>query len=170
MNFRSKPAMTISALGSALLAVGLLTACGNTGAQEPAPSAESSAAQSPSQVLSSTAWETTGAVDQDGNEVPLTDERAANYVGFAYFNEDGSFQMYTLEDEPKMQGEWTVDEAGTARHIVAKDGDGETLFERDSQITELTGEEFTYRVPSEGNDGQYVDIIHTPTDHLEPTK
>ncbi|WP_313812926.1 DUF4822 domain-containing protein [Glutamicibacter sp.] len=171
MNFKSKPAKTITALGSAVLAMSLLAACGSTASEAPASSsaAAESAAQTPSQVLSSTAWETTGAVDQDGNKVELTDDAAKNYVGFAYFNDGGDFQMYTLDDAPKMQGDWTVSEDGKTRHIVAKDGSGKTLFERDSEITELTGDEFTYRTyPEEGNKEVYVDIIHTPTDHAEP--
>ena len=168
--FNSKPAKTITALGSAVLAMSLLAACSTTGTEAPASSspAAESAAQTPSQVLSSTAWETTGAVDQDGKDVALTDDAAKNYVGFAYFNEGGDFQMYTLDDAPKMQGDWTVSEDGKTRHIVAKDDAGKTLFERDSEITKLTGEEFTYRVPSEYDKGEYVDIIHTPTDHAEP--
>lgn len=168
--FNSKPAKTITALGSAVLAMSLLAACSTTGAEAPASSssAAKSAAQTPSQVLSSTAWETTGAVDQDGEKVELTDDAAKNYVGFAYFKDGGSFQMYTLDDAPKMQGDWTVSEDGKTRHIVAKDDVGKTLFERDSEITKLTGEEFTYRVPSEDDKGEYVDIIHTPTDHAQP--
>ena len=168
--FNSKPAKTITALGSAVLAMSLLAACSTTGAEAPASSssAAKSAAQTPSQVLSSTAWETTGAVDQDGEKVELTDDAAKNYVGFAYFKDGGSFQMYTLDDAPKMQGDWTVSEDGKTRHIVAKDDVGKTLFERDSEITKLTGDEFTYRVPSEDDKGEYVDIIHTPTDHAQP--
>ncbi|WP_418907832.1 DUF4822 domain-containing protein [Glutamicibacter endophyticus] len=170
MNFRSKPVKTATALGSALLAAGLLVSCASGVSEQPTTSAEASATQSPSQLLAATAWETTGAVDQDGQEVDLSDERAANFVGYAYFNQDGSFQMYTLDDEPKMQGEWSISEDGATRHIVAKDEDGKVLFERVSHITTLTGEEFTYRVPAEDDPEQFVDIVHTPTDHLEPTK
>ena len=37
--------------------------------------------QTPSQVLSSTPWETTGAKDKNGNSVALTDASVAGYVG-----------------------------------------------------------------------------------------
>ena len=177
MTHRSTFTRTLTAIGSAALAVGLLAACSST----PATTANSSAAatgsaateaaaQTPSQVLSSTAWETTGAVDQDGNKVELGDERAANFVGFAYFKDNGTFTMYTVDDSPKMQGDWSVTPDGKTRHIVAKDDAGKELFQRDSQITTLTGTEFTYRVPSQETEGDYVDIIHTPTTHAEPAK
>ncbi|MFJ2618708.1 DUF4822 domain-containing protein [Glutamicibacter sp. NPDC087344] len=171
MKFTSKPAKTITALGSAVLAMSLLAACGGTTSQAAADSSsvEQPAAQTPSQVLSATAWQTTGAVDQDGNAVELTDDSAKNYVGYAYFKDSGDFTMFTLDDAPKMHGDWTVSADGKTRHITAKDDAGATLFERDSQITELTGDEFTYRTyPEEGNNEVFVDIIHTPTDHAEP--
>lgn len=172
MNIKSKPSKAITAMGSAVLAMGLLAAC-SSGAATEAPASSStpseSVTQNPSQVLSATAWQTTGAVDQDGNNVALTDDTATNYVGYAYFKDGGEFTMYTLDDEPKMHGDWTVSEDGKTRHIVAKDDAGKTLFERESEITALTGDEFTYRsYPEEGNQDLYVDIIHTPTDHEEP--
>lgn len=162
---------------SALVALGALTACstgeadaasgsGTTSSQDAAAADE---AQTPSDVLASTAWETTGATDADGEDVPLDDEDVSTFVGWAYFEADGTFAMYTLDDTPKMQGDWTVDEEGTTRHIVAKDDAGEVQFERDSDIVTLTDEEFTYRVfPEEGNTDVYYDIVHTPTDHAEP--
>ncbi|MFE6968307.1 DUF4822 domain-containing protein [Isoptericola sp. NPDC057653] len=162
---------------SALVALGALTACSTGGADaaagsssvaaEEAPAADE--AQTPSDVLASTAWETTGATDADGEDVALDDEDVSAFVGWAYFDEDGTFAMYDLDDTPKMQGDWTVDEDGTTRHIVAKDDAGEVQFERDSDIVTLTGEEFTYRVfPDPEDTAVYVDIVHTPTDHEEP--
>ena len=165
---------------SALIALGALTAC-STGEADAAAGADTTTtqeagdqgaaqdAQTPSDVLASTAWETTGATDADGEDVPLDDENVSAFVGWAYFKADGTFTMYNLDDSPKMQGDWTVDEEGTTRHIVAKDDAGEVQFERDSDIVTLTDEEFTYRVfPEEGNTDVYFDIVHTPTDHEEP--
>lgn len=132
-------------------------------------SSVATAVTTPSDVLAGTPWETTGAVDQDGNEVALTDENVADFVGWAYYNTDGTFTMYNLDDTPKMQGDWTVSPDGSERVLVAKDADGEVLFERAVPITELTPEEFTYRVvPDETAPEVYYDIIHTPTDHAEP--
>ncbi|MEU2202042.1 DUF4822 domain-containing protein [Isoptericola sp. NPDC019482] len=162
---------------SALVALGALTAC-STGEADAAAGADTAAsqeaaaadeAQTPSDVLASTAWETTGATDESGADVPLDDEDVSTFVGWAYFGADGTFAMYDLDDSPKMQGDWTVDAEGTTRHIVAKDDAGEVQFERDSDIVTLTDEEFTYRVfPEEGNTDVYYDIVHTPTDHAEP--
>ncbi len=123
----------------------------------------------PSQVLSSTPWETTSAIDNNGNKVGLQDVNVINFVGYAYFKEDGTFTMYNLDDSPKMQGDWSVSADGQTRTIVAKNDQGETLFTRVVEITVLTFEEFTYRIyPDENNTEVYYDIVHTPTTHPEP--
>lgn len=171
-----KPLKTIMLTASAFAALGLLAGCAPT-ASEPnetaassATAPEESAAMTPSDILASTAWETTGATDASGTELPLDDENVKNFVGWAYFDADGTFTMYNLDDSPKLQGDWTVTPDGSSRHIVAKDDAGTVLFERDSEIVTLTEDEFTYRVyPDEANTEVYVDIIHTPTDHEEPT-
>ena len=122
-------------------------------------------------VLAATPWQTTGAVDQDGNEVPLDDARAANFVGNAYFKADGTFTMFNLDDSPKMRGDWEmrIDENGDlVRWIAAKDDAGEVLFERVVPIVDLDASVFTYRVIDEADPTQWVDIVHTPTDHAEP--
>ncbi|MGO2746610.1 DUF4822 domain-containing protein [Microbacterium sp.] len=153
------------------VAIGLVPAGGAFAADSTAaPISITSAAEStPSAVLADTPWETTGAVDQDGNEIALTDEAVANFVGWAYYKTDGTFTMYNLDDSPKMQGDWTVSADGSERTLVAKDAAGEVLFERTVPITALTDEEFTYRVvPDETDPSTYYDIIHTPTDHPEP--
>lgn len=59
----------------------------------------------PSQLLSSTAWETTNAKNNKGENVVLTDANVSNFVGFAYFKADGSFTMYNLDNSPKMHGD-----------------------------------------------------------------
>ncbi|TQL67876.1 uncharacterized protein DUF4822 [Nocardioides albertanoniae] len=163
---------------AALATAAVLAACGTTadgatsGSEQASTSqqaTESAQTATPSDVLASTAWETTGAVDQDGKDVPLEDEGVSTFVGWAYFDADGTFTMYNLDDTPKMQGDWTVTEDGRTRHIVAKDEAGEVMFERDSDIVTLTEDEFTYRVfPAENDRSVYFDIVHTPTDHAEP--
>lgn len=122
-------------------------------------------------VLAATPWQTTGAVGQDGNEVPLDDARAANFVGNAYFKADGTFTMFNLDDSPKMRGDWEmrIDENGDlVRWIAAKDDAGEVLLERVVPIVDLDASVFTYRVIDEADPTQWVDIVHTPTDHAEP--
>ena len=123
----------------------------------------------PSQVLASTPWETTGAKNQDGESVSLEDPNVINFVGFAYFDIDGTFTMFNLDDTPKMQGDWSVSPDGKTRTIVAKNDLGETLFTRIVDITVLTRNEFTYRIfPESNNPAIYFDIIHTPTQHTKP--
>ncbi|QIK63669.1 DUF4822 domain-containing protein [Leucobacter viscericola] len=125
---------------------------------------------SPSAILAATPWETTGAVNQNGDPVALTDPAVANFVGWAYYKTDGTFTMYNLDDTPKMQGDWTVSADGKSRTLVAKNAAGEVLFTRVVPITVLTDQEFTYRViPDAATPGVYYDIIHTPTTHAEPT-
>lgn len=165
---------TVTIAAGTLIALGLLAGCSATGAVDAVPGASSAASQeaetmTPAEVLASTAWETTGATDAAGKDVPLTDDDVKNFVGWAYFKDGGTFTMYTLDDAPKMQGDWTVTPDGATRHIVAKDAAGATLFERDSDIVALDDEEFTYRVfPDAADKSVYFDIIHTPTDHAEP--
>ena len=125
---------------------------------------------SPSAILAATPWETTGAVDQNGNPVALTDPAVANFVGWAYYDTDGTFRMYNLDDTPKMHGDWNIDPNGETRTITAKDDNGATLFTRTVPLVTLTADEFTYRViPDANTPDVYYDIIHTPTDHPEPT-
>ncbi|MEI2273844.1 DUF4822 domain-containing protein [Sphingobacterium sp. ML3W] len=123
----------------------------------------------PSEVLASTAWETTSAKNNKGENVVLTDANVSNFVGFAYFKSDGTFTMFNLDDSPKMRGDWSVSADGKTRTIVAKNAAGETLFTRVVDITVLTKNEFTYRIyPNNDNKTVYFDIIHTPTTHKEP--
>ena len=153
------------------VAIGLVPVGGAFAADTTAAPTSVSAATglTPSAVLAGTPWETTGAVDQYGNEVALTDDAVVNFVGWAYYKTDGTFTMYNLDDTPKMQGDWSVSADGSERTLVAKDAAGEVLFERTVPITELTAEEFTYRVvPDETDPSVFYDIIHTPTDHPEP--
>ncbi len=123
----------------------------------------------PSEILSSTAWETTAAQDNNGKNVDLTNSNVSNFVGFAYFKSNGTFTMFNLDDTPKMKGDWSVSADGKTRTIVAKNDAGETLFTRVVDITVLTKKEFTYRIyPNNDDKTVYFDIIHTPTDHKEP--
>lgn len=123
----------------------------------------------PSEVLASTAWETTSAKNNKGENVALTDANVSNFVGFAYFKSNGTFTMFNLDDSPKMRGDWSVSADGKTRTIVAKNAAGETLFTRVVDITVLTKQEFTYRIyPNNDNKTVYFDIVHTPTTHKEP--
>ncbi len=122
----------------------------------------------PSELLSSTAWKTTSAKDNKGQDVNLSNPNVSNFVGYAYFKAVGTFTMFNLDDSPKMKGDWTVSSDGKTRTIVAKNDQGETLFTRVVDITVLTTKEFTYRVYNADDKAIYFDIVHTPTDHLEP--
>lgn len=125
--------------------------------------------QTPSQVLASTPWETTGAKDKNGNDVALTDASVAGYVGFAYFKADGKFAIYGLDDVLRSRGNWSVDAQGKTRTIAALNPDGTTIFSRDVEILVLNKNEFTYRIrPNLGDLSVYYDIIHTKTSHTEP--
>lgn len=126
--------------------------------------------QTPSQVLSSTPWETTGAKDKNGNNVALTDASVAGYVGFAYFKTNGNFAIYNLNDVLRSMGTWSVDAQGKTRTIAALNPDGTTIFTRDVEILVLNKNEFTYRIRPNANDQTvYYDIIHTRTSHAEPS-
>ena len=160
---------------TALVAAGVLGACGTGGdsggttSTPPATTSQSSSQGTPSATLSSTPWETTSARDASGAPVPLTDAEVSNYVGFAYFKPNGTFTMYTLDDAPKMHGDWSVTPDGTTRTIVARTDDGAEQFRRDSDIVALNSKEFTYRVyPNQDDETVFFDIVHTPTNHQEP--
>ncbi|MGJ0203634.1 DUF4822 domain-containing protein [Leucobacter sp. gxy201] len=120
--------------------------------------------------LAATPWATTGAVDQNGSDVALDDPRAANFVGNAYFHADGTYTMFNLDDTPKLQGDWEmrIVNGQLARWINAKSTAGDVLWQRIVPIVQLDSGVFTYRVVDAGDPAQWVDIIHTPTDHAEP--
>lgn len=162
-----------SVIAASALALAALTVVPTTAAAAvPAASASVASvrsAQTPSDVLASTPWKTTRALDQDGNRVALDDPAVANFVGWAYFDADGTYTMYNLDDSPKLQGDWTVTPDGSERWINAKDADGNVLFQRIVPITELTKNVFTYRVfPNAEDTSVYFDIVHTRTNHVEP--
>lgn len=162
-----------SALAAATAALAAL-AIVPTAAAAAAPAAPASAssfrlAQTPSDVLASTPWKTTGAVDQNGDRVALDDPAVANFVGWAYFKADGTFTMYNLDDSPKMHGDWSVTPDGSSRWIAAKNDAGQVLFQRVVPITQLDKNVFTYRVyPDAADTTVYYDIVHTKTNHVEP--
>ncbi|WP_347216639.1 DUF4822 domain-containing protein [Chryseobacterium sp.] len=125
--------------------------------------------QTPSQILASTPWETTGAKDKNGANVALADANVAGYVGFAYFKADGNFAIYSLNDVLRSRGTWSVDAQGKTRSIAALNPDGTTIFKRDVEILVLNRNEFTYRIrPNAADPSIYYDIIHTRTPHAEP--
>ena len=166
--FTRRSAIAASTIVLAALAVVPTTAA----AAAPSTSASVASvriAQTPSDVLASTPWKTTSAFDQNGNRIALDDAAVSNFVGWAYFDADGTYAMYNLDDSPKLQGDWTVTPDGSERWINAKDADGNVLFQRVVPITELTKNVFTYRVfPNAADTSVYYDIVHTRTNHVEP--
>lgn len=124
----------------------------------------------PSEILAHTPWVTSNAKNNKGENVALSDANVSNFVGYAYFKTNGTFTMFNLDDSPKMQGDWSVPLDGKTRTIVAKNDAGMVLFTRVVDITVLTKQEFTYRIYPNNNDKTvFFDIIHTPTDHKEPS-
>ncbi|MFZ3572681.1 DUF4822 domain-containing protein [Streptomyces sp. BH097] len=164
-----RPVLTASAIA---IAVSALVPVSAMAAEAPAAPASASAAvkdATPSDLLASTPWKTTSAVDQDGNRVALDDPAVSNFVGWAYFDADGTYTMYNLDDSPKMNGDWTVAPDGSERWINSKDANGDVLFERTVPITQLDKNTFTYRVvPNADEPNVYYDIVHTKTNHAEP--
>lgn len=145
-----------------------------TTAAAAAPAAPTSASwsrtvQTPSDVLASTPWKTTSAVDQNGGRIALDDPAVSNFVGWAYFKADGTFTMYNLDDSPKMHGDWSVTPDGSSRWIAAKNDAGQVLFQRVVPIVQLDKNVFTYRVyPNPADTTVFYDIVHTKTNHVEP--
>lgn len=140
----------------------------------PAPTSSTPMATQPpngpqAKVLSSTAWQTTGAKDVHRLDMPLTDEAVKSWVGYAYFSKDGTFATYNLDDSSNLKGDWAVSADGKKWIIVAKGPDGDTMFTRGVDIVTLTPQTFTYRIfPDENDRSVYYDIIHAPTNHPEP--
>ncbi|WP_164233391.1 DUF4822 domain-containing protein [Microbacterium hydrocarbonoxydans] len=135
----------------------------------PASVASVRVAQTPSDVLASTPWKTTGAFDQDGSRIALDDPAVANFVGWAYFRADGTYAIYNLDDSLKLHGDWTVTPDGSERWINAKNDAGQVLFQRVVPIIRLDKNVFTYRVfPNAADTSVYYDIVHTRTNHVEP--
>lgn len=125
--------------------------------------------ETPSQVLSSTPWETTGAKDKDGNSVALTDPSVSGFVGYSYFKADGNFAIYGLNDVLRSRGTWSVSADGKTRTITALKPDGTTLFTRVVDILVLNKNEFTYRIHTNPNDSSvFYDIKHSRVSHAEP--
>ena len=161
----------LTASSFVLAAAGVLPASAAFADAPAAPAAASAPhrVQSPSEVLASTPWKTTGALDAQGDRVALDNPAVSNFVGWAYFKADGTFTMYNLDDSPKMHGDWSVPADGSARTIVAKDAAGTVLFTRVTPIVQLDAHTFTYRVfPNAADTSVYYDIVHTKTNHVEP--
>ena len=66
----------------------------------------------PSQTLSFTAWETTGAKNASGQNVALTDASVSGFVGYSYFNANGTFKIYSLADALRSKGDWSISADG----------------------------------------------------------
>ncbi|MDP9959170.1 DUF4822 domain-containing protein [Chryseobacterium lathyri] len=126
-------------------------------------------ALTPSQILSSTPWATTGAKDKDGKSIALNDPAVAGFVGFAYFKSDGNFAIYGLNDVLRSIGTWSVDPQGKTRTITSLRPDRTPIFTRDVEILELNKKVFTYRIHTNPSDPSiFYDIIHERVNHAEP--
>ncbi|MGN8024762.1 DUF4822 domain-containing protein [Microbacterium sp. 22242] len=159
-------------IAASAIAAAALTVIPTTAAAA-APSAVTPAVvhrtMTPSETLASTPWKTTSALDAEGSRVALDAPAVANFVGWAYFDADGTFTMYNLDDSPKMHGDWSVPADGSSRWIAAKDANGTVLFTRVVPIVQLDKNVFTYRVfPNAADTSVYYDIVHTRTNHVEP--
>ncbi|EGD56276.1 DUF4822 domain-containing protein [Gordonia neofelifaecis] len=161
--------LSVSAAAGAVLAAGQVSAAPASATPIESIISRFTDTLTPSQTLASTPWKTTGAVDQDGKRVALDNPGVSNFVGWAYFDADGTYTMYNLDDSPKLKGDWTVNADGSERWINAKDDSGKVLFERVVPIVELNKNVFTYRVyPNAADHSTYFDIVHTKTNHAEP--
>lgn len=106
-------------------------------------------------------WITTQALDQNKQEIPATNDQVANFFGLAEYFPDGTFNMLTVEGEPKMQGDWSFSDDGKYRTLTAKNDKGDILFTRVVDNITVTPDEYTYRIyPSAEDKTQYIDIIH----------
>ncbi|MFC9894274.1 DUF4822 domain-containing protein [Nocardia sp. NPDC127579] len=188
MTDKQKLSTKFVAVAATAAAVGLFGACSSDDSDDKSsvttsmstsaamPTSTSAAAMpsavqpgTPAAILAATPWETTSAKNASGAEVPLTNDNVKNFVGYAYFEPDGTFTMFNLDDTPKMQGDWSVSADGKTRTIVGKNDAGVETSRRVVDIVTLTDQEFTYRVyPNNDDKAVYYDIVHTPTTHPEP--
>ena len=120
------------------------------------------------QLMLGKTWVTVAAVDQDKKQIPATDKRVSNYFGFAQYGVNGRFIMYTPDQKPKMQGDWSFSEDGKQRVLVAKDATGKVLFERKVENVGLNNDMYAYRIyPNAKNKKKYIDIVHQTVESLQ---
>ena len=120
------------------------------------------------QLMLGKTWVTVAAIDQDKKQIPATDKRVSNYFGFAQYGVNGQFAMYTPDQKPKMQGDWSFSEDGKQRVLVAKDATGKVLFERKVENVGLNADMYVYRVyPNAKNKKKYIDIYHQTVESLQ---
>ena len=98
------------------------------------------------QLMLGKTWVTVAAIDQDKKQIPATDKRVSNYFGFAQYGVNGQFAMYTPDQKPKMQGDWSFSEDGKQRVLVAKDATGKVLFERKVENIHFNTYLYVYRI------------------------
>ncbi len=136
----------------------------------PAPPPPTVAAGTPGAVLTATPWETTAARNPHGDPIPLTDDNLKPYLGFVYFEPDGTFTMFGLDDAPKTHGDWWLSPDGKTRTVITKNAAGQELSRTDVDVVTLTDKEFIDRVHPDPllRRNLYFDIVYTPTDHRKP--
>lgn len=122
-----------------------------------------------SQYLSDRNWITTKVTNELGEDVTTNDPAANNYIGYAYYRTDGTFRIVSLEDAPKMFGEWKLTDNDTKRFLNVFKSDNTTAYTRSVDITQLNASIFTYKIfPNATDASKYYVVEHKPTDHKEP--
>ena len=120
------------------------------------------------QLMLGKTWVTVAAVDQNKKQIPSSDKRVSNYFGFAQYGVNGQFKMYTPDQKPKMQGDWSFSDDGKQRVLVAKDEAGKVLFERKVENVGLNADMYVYRIyPNAKDKKKYIDIVHQTVESLQ---
>lgn len=126
--------------------------------------------QTRTEILSSHVWITTKVTDNTGKSLPLVEQPANTYVGYAYYKADGTFRIIDFKDQPKMFGKWSLTDNETKRFLQVYKSTNELAYERSVDLLTVNDQVFTYRIyPSATDKDLYYDVEHKPvTDHPEP--
>ncbi|MEN5058945.1 DUF4822 domain-containing protein [Sphingobacterium kitahiroshimense] len=116
-------------------------------------------------VLASKVWKTTGAKDEDGNDVALDDPKVADLVEYSFYKANGDFTIFGFNDVLKISGKWALSADGKNAVLNGAIVDTGIAFKRDVQVMTLNNDEFTYKIFT--NNGTF-NIINTPVDKTEP--
>jgi hypothetical protein len=126
---------------------------------------ETVAIKTPAELLDAKNWVTTKVTDVATNQViPNTDAKAVGYVGYAYYDSDGMFFIYTLADVLRISGTWSLTPDGKKRILIFNNATGVQQV-RIVDIKTLTDALFVYRVTDANGT---FDVEHIPTDHVKP--
>lgn len=129
--------------------------------------AQSRALNSYEELMVNKIWITTDAIDNKGESISPSDSRVNSFFGIAQYSKDGTFTLLTPQGAFKLSGDWSINNDGLTRTLVAKDKEGKILFTRDVQNVTLTEQEYTYRIyPDSSDKTVYFDIVHKPLSNL----